>query len=100
MNYSSLLPLRDFSHADWEREHQIAPTCHAGVRYTTIGRPPAQSPDILSCYPLHKRFFLSDTQELTNKGRLNTSEDHSSVTRGGVISVIYKMHGLRLSEPS
>ena len=44
-----------FSHADWKREHQIAPTCHAEVRYTTIGRPPAHSPDFLSCYPSHKR---------------------------------------------
>ena len=84
MNCSSLIPLRDFSHADWEREHQIAPTCHAEVRYTTIDRPPlAQSvlPDLLPCYPSYKRSFLPGTQEL------HTSNDHSSVTRGGVISV-------------
>ena len=89
-----------FSHDDWDREHQIAPTCHAKVSYTTIGRPPTQSPDFLSCYPSQKRSFLSDTQELTNKDRLHTSDNHSSVTRGGVISVIYKTHWLGLSEPS
>ena len=68
--------------------------------HTTIGRPPAQTPDLLSCYPSPKRSFLPVTQELTNKGRLHTSDDHSSVTRGGVISVIYKTHWLGLSEPS
>ena len=89
-----------FLHADWEREHQIAPTCHAEVHYTTIGRPPAQSTDLLSCYPSHTRSFLSDIQELTNKGRLHSSDGHSSATRGGVISVIYKTHWRVLSEPS
>ena len=44
--------------------------------------------------------FLSDTQELINKDRLRTSDDHSSVTRGGVIAVIYKTHCMGLSEPS
>ena len=75
------------------------PTCHAEVRHTTIGRPPAQLLDFLSCYPSHKRSFLSDTQELTNIGRPHTSNNHSSVTRGGVISVIYKTHWLGFSEP-
>ena len=87
-----------FSHADWERGRQLAPTCLAEVRYTTTGRPPAQSPDLLSRYPSNKLSFLSDTQELTNEGRLHTRGDHSSVTRGGVISVIYKTHWLGLSE--
>ena len=70
------------------------------MRYTTIGRPSVQSPDFLSCYPSHKRSFLPDTQELTNKGRLHTSDDHSFVTRGGVISVMHKTHWLGLSEQS
>ena len=88
------------SHADWEREHHIAPTCYADVRYTTIGRLPAQSPEFLSCYPSHKRSFRSDNQELINEGRLHTSDNHSSVTRRGVISEMYKVHCLKLSEPS
>ena len=28
-----------YSHADWEREQQAEPTCHATMRYITIGRP-------------------------------------------------------------
>ena len=49
--------------------------------------------------PSQKRSFLSDTQELTNKGRLHANDDHSSVTRGGVISVICKTHWLGLYHP-
>ena len=79
-----------FFHADWERKHQIEPTCHAAVCYITIGRPPILSPDFLSCYPSHKRRALLDTQELTNKGRLHTTDDDSSGTRGSAIAVIYK----------
>ena len=43
-----------YSHADWEQEHQADPTCHAAMRYITIGRPSALPPDFLSCYPSHQ----------------------------------------------
>ena len=79
---------------DASLRRRTMPRCHI-----TIGRPPAQSPNLLSCYPSYKRSFLSDTQELTNKGRLHTSNDHSSVTRGGVIAVLCKTHWVGLSEP-
>ena len=55
---------------------------HADVRYTTIDRSPARSSDLLSCYPSHKRSFVSDTQDLENLDNVHTSDDHSSVTRG------------------
>ena len=35
-----------YSQLDWEREE---PTCHAAMRYITIGRPSALPPDFLSC---------------------------------------------------
>ena len=85
-----------FSRTGWEREHQVEPTCHAAVRFITIGRPPALPPDFLSCYPSHKRFSFSDTQELANRGRIHSTDDttsyYSSVAHGGVISVLYKTH--------
>ena len=34
-----------FSHADWERQQQDEPTCHAARRYITIGRPSALPAD-------------------------------------------------------
>ena len=43
-----------YSHADWEREQQAEPACHAAMCYITIGRPPALPADFLSCYPSHK----------------------------------------------
>ena len=36
------------SHADGDREQQAEPTCHAAMRYITIGRPSALSPYGLS----------------------------------------------------
>ena len=44
-----------YSHADWEREQQAEPTCHAAMRYITIGRPSALPADFLSCYPSHNQ---------------------------------------------
>ena len=64
-----------YSNADWEREQQAEPTCHAAMRYTTIGRPSALPPDFLSCYPSHQRPSLSGIQDLAGKGRLRTTDD-------------------------
>ena len=64
-----------YSHANWEREQQAEPTCHAAMRYITIGRPPAPPPDFSSCCPSHKRPSLSNIQELDGKGRLHTTDD-------------------------
>ena len=44
-----------YSHADWERQQQAEPTCHAAKRYITIGRPSAPTADFLSCYPSHNQ---------------------------------------------
>ena len=72
--------IRDsYSHADLEREQQAESTCHAAMRYITIGRPSALPPDFLSCYPSHRRPSLSDIQELADKGRLHTTDDDDIV---------------------
>ena len=57
-----------YSRADWEREEQAEPTCHAAMPYITIGRPSALPPDVLSNNP-------SDVQKLASKGRLQTTDD-------------------------
>ena len=64
-----------YSHLDGEREQQAEPTCHAAMRYITIGRPSALPPDFLSYYPSHKRPSLSDVQKQASKGRLQTTDD-------------------------
>ena len=64
-----------YSHADWMREQQAEPTCHAAMRYITLGRPSTLPADFLLCYPSHKRPSFSDIQELAGKGRLHTTED-------------------------
>ena len=80
MPFATLLKFADsvarYSHADWEREQQAEPTCHAAMRYITIGRPSALPADCLSCYPSHKRPSLSDIHELAGKGRLHTTDDN------------------------
>ena len=38
-----------YSHADWRREHQGEQTCHAAMRYITLGRPSTLPADFLSC---------------------------------------------------
>ena len=48
-------PVARYSHADWERQQQAEPTCHAARRYITIGRPSALPADVLSCYPSHNQ---------------------------------------------
>ena len=45
------------------------------MRYITIGRSSALSPDVLSYYLSHKRPSLSDIQELAGKGRLHTTDN-------------------------
>ena len=45
------------------------------MRYITIARPSALPLDELSCYPSHRRRFLSNIQELAGKGRLHTTDD-------------------------
>ena len=42
-----------YSHADWAREEQAEPACHAATRYIVLGRPPALPTDVLSCFPSH-----------------------------------------------
>ena len=64
-----------YPHADWRREQHAEPTCHAMMRYISIGRPSAMPPDVLECYPSHKRPSLSDIQELAGEGRLHTTDD-------------------------
>ena len=64
-----------YSHADWKREQHAEPTCHAMMRYISIGRPSVLPPDVLACYPSHKRPSLSDIQELAGKGQLHTTDD-------------------------
>ena len=64
-----------YLHADWQREQHAAPTCHAMMRYVSIGRPSVLPPDVLACYPSHKRPSLSYIKELAGKGRLHTTDD-------------------------
>ena len=64
-----------YSHAGWNQEQHAEPTCHATIRYISIDRPSALPPDVLACYPSHKRPSLSDIQELAGKGRLHTPDD-------------------------
>ena len=65
-----------YSHTDWEREQQTEPTCHAAMRYITIGRPPVPLPDFLSRYISHQRPSFSNILELAGKGRvLKTADD-------------------------
>ena len=40
-----------YSHADWAREQQAEPACHAVMWYIALSRPPALPDDVLSCFP-------------------------------------------------
>ena len=64
-----------YSDDDWKREQHSEPTCHAIMRYNSIGRPSVLPPDVLACYLSHKRPSLSDLKELAGKGRLHTTDD-------------------------
>ena len=41
-----------YSHSDWKREQHAEPTCHAMMRYVSIGRPSVLPPDIFGVLPL------------------------------------------------
>ena len=64
-----------YSHADWAREQQAEPACHAVMRYVARGRPPFLPADFLSCFPLHQCPSFSEIQELAGKGQLHTTDD-------------------------
>ena len=64
-----------YSHADWAREQQDEPACHAAMRYIVLGRPPALPDDFLSCFPSHQRPYFLEIQELAGKDRLHTTDD-------------------------
>ena len=64
-----------YSHADWKREQHDEPTCHAMMRYVSIGGPLVLPPEFLVCYPSHKRPSLSDIKKLAGKGRLHTTDN-------------------------
>ena len=64
-----------YSHSDWKREQHAESACHGAIRYITIGRPSVLPPDVLACYPSHKRPSLPDIQELAGKGQLHTTDD-------------------------
>ena len=64
-----------YSHTDWEREQQAEPTCHAAMRYITIGRTPVPLPDFLSRYISHQRPSFSNILELAGKGRVHETAD-------------------------
>ena len=57
-----------YSHADWKQTQHAEPTGQAAMRYITVGRPLSLPPDLLSCYPSHKRPSLLDVQKLAGKG--------------------------------
>ena len=60
-----------YPHADWKGEQDVEPTCHAAMRYITVGRPSVCRPTF---WP-YKRPSLSDIQELAGKGRSHTIKD-------------------------
>ena len=64
-----------YSHDDLKREQHAEPTCHAMLRYVSIGRPSVLPPDVLMFYLSHKRPSLSDIKESADKGRLHTTDD-------------------------
>ena len=86
LNCSPLIPSRVISHADWERQQQDEPTCHARRRYITIGRPSALPADFLSCYPSHNQ------PPLLPCGLLRSSISSPGTTRSVCFGI-----GLRLS---
>ena len=64
-----------YSYADWAREQQSEPACHAAMRYIVLVRPPALPADFLPGFHLHQRPSFSEIQELAGKGRLHTTDD-------------------------
>ena len=73
-----------YSHTDWNREQHAGPTYYAAMLYISTGRPSVLPPDVLACYPSHKRPSLSDIQELRVKAdyiQPTMTSSCSSVTR-------------------
>ena len=64
-----------YMHADWAREQQAEPACHAAMRYIVHARPPSLPADFFSCFPSHQRPSFWETQELAGEGRLHTTDD-------------------------
>ena len=61
-----------YSHADWERQQQAEPTCHATRRYITIGRPSALPADFC-------RATLRTTDRLHRRMRIGAA--HRELSR-------------------
>ena len=64
-----------YSNADWAREQQVEPACHAAMRYIVRDRPQSLPADFSSCFPLHQRSSFSEIQELAGKDQLHTTDD-------------------------
>ena len=64
-----------YSHADWAREQQAEPACHAAMSYIVLGPTPSLLADFFSCFPSHQRPSFSEIQGLAGKGRLHTTDD-------------------------
>ena len=56
-----------YSHADWERQQQAEPTCHAAMCYITIGRPSALLADFC-------RATLRTTNRLYRRMRIGAAQ--------------------------
>ena len=63
------------SHVDLKREQHPELTFRAMMRLMSISRLSALPPDLLACYPFHKRPSLSDIQDLVVKTQLRTTDD-------------------------
>ena len=68
-------PAARYSHADWAREEQAEPACHAAMHYIILGRPPSLPADVLSCFPSHQCSSFSEIQQLAAEGRLHVTDD-------------------------
>ena len=105
MNCSSLIPSREFRIPTGRKNTRLSghamPLCAASL---SAGRRPCHSTSCCVapriCVFAKASPPLSDTQELGNKDRLPITDDDSSVTRGGFITVLDKTHWMALSEPS
>ena len=60
-------------HAEWAREQQAEPACHASTLYI-ISRPRFLLPHVLSYFPSHLRPSFSEIPKLAGKDRLHTTD--------------------------
>ena len=63
------------SHVDLKREQHPELPFRAMMRLMSTCRPSTLPPDLLACYPFHKRPSLSDIQELVVKTQLHKTDD-------------------------